>query len=578
MLHHVYFYDTMGRFFNFWMLPMLKKIALCFFVLASPSLFAANEVELYQAPINRLNQFSLTQDSSKSIRTVNTSPKNNSLQQMNQTQEDNTIITRYQQMYKGIPVIGAQIMITKSGKQAGLTTDNAEVNGHLMEDVQIDIKPVISNLQAMEIAKKSYFSVNPKAETQQETTELQIRPNQDDELTLVYLVSFKSIQKYDKPVWPFFVIDAKTGTLINQWNNIKTYLDSGPGGNEKVHEYWYGKDGLPALDVTQMGSQCVMDNSKVKLVNLASKWDWDNKINTPFQYTCNKNVEENINGAFSPSNDAYFFGHTIVNMYQDWYGLNALQQVDGRPMKLVMRVHFGTHYDNAFWDGQAMSFGDGEDFYPLVSLDVAGHEVTHGFTEQHSGLEYHDQSGALNESMSDMAGQASRAYLLEQNPLLYSKAYLQPDEITWGIGETIIRDAFGKALRFMDYPSSDGSSADCLDKSLAQSNGAYCAISYDELVAFAESNIDNPQDRQNYIVHTASGVFNKAFYLLSRDLGIKKAYHLMVIANMKYWTPATDFKSGACGVLYAGRDLSVDSALIHSAFGQVGIDTSSCVV
>ncbi|KTD34509.1 hemagglutinin/protease, zinc metalloprotease [Legionella moravica] len=557
---------------------MLKKIALCVTFLSSSSLIAATEVDLYQAPLNRLNQFPLTQDASKTTRTLNSSPKNNSLQQMNQTKEDNEIITRYQQMYKGIPVIGAQIMITKTGKQVGISKDNAEVNGHLLEDIQIDIKPTISSQQALELAKKSYFNVNPQADTQQEKTELQIRPGENDELTLVYLVSFKSIQKDGKPSWPFFVIDAKTGAFVSQWNNIKTYLDSGPGGNEKVHEYWYGKDGLPGLEVTQMGNQCVMDNAKVKLVNLYSEWDWDNMINSPFQYTCNNNVEENINGAFSPSNDAYFFGHTIVNMYQDWYGLNALQQPDGRPMKLVMRVHFGTQFDNAFWDGQAMSFGDGEDFYPLVSLDVAGHEVTHGFTEQHSGLEYHDQSGALNESMSDMAGQASRAYLLEQNPLMYNKAYLQPNEITWGIGETVVREAFGKALRFMDYPSSDGSSADCLDKNLAQSKGAYCAISYDELIAFAESNFSDPQYRQNYIVHTASGVFNKAFYLLSKDLGIKKAYHLMVIANMKYWTPATDFISGACGVVYAGRELSVDSGVIQSAFGQVGIDTSNCAV
>jgi vibriolysin len=294
------------------------------------------------------------------------------------------------------------------------------------------------------------------------------------------------------------------------------------------------------------------------------------------QYICNNNLEENVNGGFSPSNDAYYFGHVIVNMYQDWYGLNALQQVNGTPMKLVMRVHFGQYYDNAFWDGQTMSFGDGRDFYPLVSLDVAGHEVTHGFTEQHSGLEYHDQSGALNESMSDMAGQASRAYLLETSPQLYNKAYLQLNEVTWGIGETIIREAFGKALRFMDFPSSDGSSADCLDKNLAQKNGSYCAISYSELIAYAEANIADPQERQNYIVHTASGIFNKAFYLLSKNMGIKEAYHIMLIANTKYWTPTTDFTEGACGVIAAAKDLNKDIPVIKSAFFQVGVDTSQC--
>jgi vibriolysin len=557
---------------------MLKKIAILSLVLISSDLFAANDVDLYQAPLNSINNFPLTQVPSRPIRALSPTLKSNSLQQMNQTQEDNTIITRYQQLYKGIPVVGSQIMITKGKKQAIISNGNAEVNGHLIDDIQINITPSISAGEAMELAKTTYLLVNPQAAIQKEKTELQIRPNQNDELKLVYLISFKSTNTEGKPAWPFIVIDAQTGTVIQQWNNIKTYLDSGPGGNEKVHEYWYGKDGLPALDVMQKGNQCVMDNSKVKLVNLAFKWDWGNLISAPFQYTCNKNIEENVNGGFSPSNDAYYFGHTIVNMYQDWYGLNALQQADGSPMKLIMRVHFGQSYDNAFWDGEAMSFGDGEDFYPLVSLDVAGHEVTHGFTEQHSGLEYHDQSGALNESLSDMAGQASRAYLLEQNPQLYGKAYLQSNEVTWGIGETIVRDSFGKALRFMDYPSSDGSSADCLDKNLAQSNGTYCAISYDELIAYAEANIANPQDRQSYIVHTASGVFNKAFYLLSRDLGIKRAFHIMLTANTKYWTPTTDFISGACGVLYAGKDLNADTGLIKTAFGQVGVDTSGCAI
>ncbi len=569
---------------------MLKKSLFLSLVFRSPAIFATQSVDLYQAPVSSLKQFQLNetpkkeQASPKQVRSLaataarGETTTTNSLQQVNQTQNASKTIVRYQQLYKGIPVVGSQIMITKSINQGINSQKDTLVNGHLLDDIQIDINPTIKTQQAVELAKKAYFSANPQAEIQQETSELQIRPNQHEQLKLVYLVSFKTVQGDNKPVWPFFVIDAQTGTVVQQWNNIKTYLDHGPGGNEKVHQYWYGKDGLPALDVTQNGSLCIMDNSKVKLVNVGSAWDWSNLKLTPHQYPCNNNVAENTNGAFSPANDAYYFGHIIVDMYRDWYGLNALQQPNGSPMKLVMRVHFGQNYDNAFWDGESMSFGDGQDFYPLVSLDVAGHEVTHGFTEQHSGLEYHDQPGALNESMSDMAGQASRAYLLEKTPLLYSKAYLQPDAITWGIGETIVRDSFGKALRFMDYPSSDGSSADCLDKQLAQNHGAYCAISYGDIVAYAKANIASPQDQQSFIVHTASGVFNKAFYLLSQNIGIKTAYRVMIIANTKYWTPSTDFKAGACGVLYAAKDLAVDLGLVKNIFGQVGVETNQCSI
>ncbi|HHF0523870.1 TPA: M4 family metallopeptidase [Legionella anisa] len=547
---------------------MLKKLLNVTLVLVTCNAFAVTELDLYQAPLSSLNQFSLKQPKISARAAAPTAEKN-ALQQVNQAQEHSKTLMRYQQMYRGIPVVGAQIMITK---------EDAQVNGHLLNDIQLNTKPLLTSKEAVDLAKKSWFSFNSQMPAYEELSELQIRADQNNELKLVYQVSFKTTQNDNKPAWPFFIVDAQSGEITKQWNNIKNFMDSGPGGNEKVHEYWYGRDGLPFLEVAQNGSQCIMDIAKVKLVNLGAAWDWNDLLSTPFQYPCSKNIEENINGAFSPSNDAYYFGQTIVDMYKEWYGVNALQNTNGTPMQLVMRVHFGQHYDNAFWDGQFMSFGDGEDFYPLVSLDVAGHEVTHGFTEQHSGLEYHDQSGALNESLSDMAGQASRAYLLEKFPQLYNKLYLEPNTVTWGIGETIVRDSFGKALRFMDFPSSDGSSADCFDKNLAQSHGAYCAISYPELVAYAKSHISNPQERQSFIVHTASGVFNKAFYLLAKNIGIKQAYQMMIIANSKYWTPTTNFIQGACGVLYAAKDMSVDQKMVQSVFGQVGVKTTSCKV
>lgn len=546
---------------------MYKKLILLSVVLLSQPILAATEIDLHQAPLSSLDKYTTLNQKSKAFKAIAASPSStpNTLLQKNQTQSENQTITRYQQMYKGIPVVGAEVMVS-----------NTQVNGQLINDIQINIQPAISAQKALELAKSSYFRELSQVVIEKEVSELQIRSQDKTALQLVYLVSFKSVGKTGKPVWPFFIIDAQSGVITKQWNNIKNYLDSGPGGNEKVKEYWYGLDGLPGLDVSKTGQVCTMDTPAVKLVKVNSIWDWDGKITTPFTYACGNNTEEYTNGAYSPSNDAYYFGHTIVAMYRDWYGINALQTREGKPMKLVMRVHFGEQYDNAFWDGEAMSFGDGQDFYPLVSLDVAGHEVTHGFTEQHADLEYHDEPGALNESVSDMAGQASRAYLLETNPALYNKTNLEPNTITWGIGETIMRDAYGKALRFMDLPSSDGSSADCLDRNLARSHGAYCAIDYNELKAYAKANISDPDDRQSYIVHTASGVFNKAFYLLAKQIGIKTAYHAMIVANTRYWTPTTDFKKGACGVLYAAKDLSIDINEVKSAFNQVGVDTTQC--
>ncbi len=563
---------------------MLKKILGITLACFAADAFATETVNLYHAPLSNLKHFPFKQGVKKMAArstSSNATPDSTNasvLQEVNQTKEDSQIITRYQQLYHGIPVIGAQVMISAGTNSKSVTNSNAQVNGHLLDNIQLNTQPTLSKQQALDIAKKSWLTFNPQTPTQAEQVELQIRAESDTELKLVYQVSFKSMETNNKPAWPFFLVDAQTGELLKQWNNVKNFADVGPGGNEKVHEYWYGKEGLPALEVKKTGTVCTMESPMVKLVNLNSAWDWSGRISTPFSYQCNNNQEERINGAFSPRNDAYYFGHTIVNMYRDWYGVNALQKPDGSPSQLVMRVHFGSHYDNAFWDGQYMSFGDGAQMYPLVSLDVAGHEVTHGFTEQHSNLEYYDQSGALNESLSDMGGQAARAYLLETAPQLYNKVYLEANVITWGIGETIMRDEFGKALRFMDYPSSDGSSADCMDKNLAQSNGAYCAISYEDVVNYAQANIPGPQNQQSFIVHTASGIFNKAFYLMAKNIGIKKAYHMMVIANSKYWTPTTNFEQGACGVLYGARDLAVDTDMVKTVFGQVGVPTTACAL
>src|SRR3546814_7778679 len=97
------------------------------------------------------------------------------------------------------------------------------------------------------------------------------------------------------------------------------------------------------------------------------------------------------------------------------------------------------------WDGTKMSFGDGAPtFYPLVSVDVAGHEVSHGYTEQHSNLTYSGQSGGMNEAFSDMGGEATEYFWKGSNDFL--------------VGPEIFKGA--GALRYMNNPPQAGSSID----------------------------------------------------------------------------------------------------------------------
>jgi Zn-dependent metalloprotease len=314
----------------------------------------------------------------------------------------------------------------------------------------------------------------------------------------------------------------------------------GPGGNEKTRIYYYGTGAdYDPFQVLKDGTTCILNDTNVKTVNL----NHSTSGSAAFVYTdesgdssC-KNTYKTINGGYSPINDAHYFGGVVYQMYSDW-GL-------GPPLdfQLTMRVHYSTNYENAFWDGSSMTFGDGfTTFYPLVSLDVSAHEVSHGFTEQNSGLIYSGQSGGINEAFSDIAGEAAEFYMRGSND--------------FKVGFDIFKSPTG-ALRYMCDPPQDGRS------------------------------IDHASDYYNGLdVHYSSGVFNKAFCLLAKSSGwdTQKAFQAFAFANMNKWTPSETFVSAARGVYDVAcggpnpptPSQQADAADVMLAFAAVGvtIDTS----
>jgi Zn-dependent metalloprotease len=170
--------------------------------------------------------------------------------------------------------------------------------------------------------------------------------------------------------------------------------------------------------------------------------------------------------------------------------------IDGLGLPLDATVHYGEDYDNAFWDGERMVFGDGdgEVFGRFTaSLSVIGHELAHGVTQYTAGLVYEGQSGALNESFSDVIGA-----LVEQHRLGQTAG-----EAGWLIGEGLFTDAVeGRALRSMIEPGS----------------------AYDDDVLGRDP---QPADMAGYIetdddnggVHLNSGIPNRAFALAARTVG-----------------------------------------------------------
>jgi Zn-dependent metalloprotease len=190
-------------------------------------------------------------------------------------------------------------------------------------------------------------------------------------------------------------------------------------------------------------------------------------------------------------NEAYDgLGHTF-DFYLEIYQRNS---IDGQGLPLNAIVHYGQDYDNAFWDGQEMVFGDGDKTIFnrfTISLDVIGHELTHGVTGSEVNLTYLGQSGALNESVSDVFGSLIKQYVLKQTA----------DKADWLIGEGLLTFK-GQALRSMKAPGTAYDN-DMLGKDPQPADMAH----------YVRTGQDNGG------VHINSGIPNRAFYLAATAIG-----------------------------------------------------------
>jgi len=502
----------------------LISVLFCFMTTSS---WAARKVELTKETkqnfIKKLNQGK--KFGSKDIAEVFGLRENENLNLVRSRVDFNRVTHyRYQQTYMDIPVWGMDTVVS-----IGPSNNVVRLHGTMALDIPGDVKGIPKTLDpegALKDMKGKHKNKDKKAKWnfENETYGTYIYIDEKEKAYLCYAVSFFADNENGNPSRMVYLINAKTGKILHSYDNLQFADGVGPGGNQKVGYYYYGTD-YPAFGVAQNGSTCTMNFGDVKTVDL----NHGTTGTTPYSYTCYENTHEQINGAYCPLNDAQFFGQVIYDMYQDWYSTPVL------PFQLMMRVHYSTNYENAFWDGSSMTFGDGyTTFYPLVCLDVSAHEVAHGFTENHSDLTYSGQSGGINESYSDMAGEGAKYYMRGSNDFM--------------VGYDIFKSPSG-ALRYMYDPPLDGMSIDHVDDYY--------------------SGMD---------VHYSSGIFNKAFYLIATSPGwtTQMAFDIFTKANMDYWTASTNFVQGAEGAQDAAADYGYSCTAVRDAFAQVGI-TLVCV-
>jgi len=496
-------------------------------VVLAPAAMAADTIELRDANdiLEKMQQAGEMRAMSREAALLNLlgGDADTSLELVRQrTDEQNQTHFRYRVMHRGVPVWGHQVVISENPQQRAMRMHGTMVTG-LAADVT-SVEPAFSAQEALEMMKQKHATkerVDGKFFYENETSELVLFLNEESKAVLSYAVSFFSdVEEGGHPTRPTFIIDAQSKEILMEIEGLTTDHAHGPGGNQKTGQYKYGVD-FPALDVkfSEAKNSSSMENANVKTVNL----NHSTSGSTIFSFTGKENTHKSINGAFSPLNDAHAFGGVVFNMYKDWYNTAPLT------FALTMRVHYSNSYENAFWNGSSMTFGDGRTrFYPLVSLDVSAHEVSHGFTEQNSGLIYSGQSGGINEAFSDIAGEAAEFYMSGKND--------------WLVGAQIFKST--GALRYFEDPTKDGRSIG------------------------SAKNYQNGMD-----VHYSSGVYNRAFFILAHKNGwnTRKAFDVFVKANRDYWTPSSNYVTGAKGVVDAARDLGYSTEDVVAAFRAVDV-------
>lgn len=255
----------------------------------------------------------------------------------------------------------------------------------------------------------------------------------------------------------------------------------------------------------------------------------------------------------SAVSEAYDYSGSTYNFFRDIFNRNS---IDTNGMRLDSTVHYGKAYNNAFWNGTQMVYGDGdgEIFQRFTKcLDVIGHELTHGVTQYEAALQYEGQAGALNESFSDVFGSLIKQYSLNKQTV---------DEADWLVGADLFTTKIdGKALRSLKEP---GTAYD--DPTIGKDPQP------DRMKDYVKTESDNGG------VHINSGIPNRAFYLTAMELGghaWERAGKIWYIALRDRLREDSDFQKAAnytfdvAGSLY-GRN-SQEQDAVQYAWGTVGI-------
>ena len=310
------------------------------FGLALALSLAATSLDAYSA-----QKLALSQLDRDEISEVLTFPANEGIKLIRAHKPSKNLqFERYQQTYHGIPIWGYHIIIKRDGKGKTLSLHGTKLLD-LSKDESLRYSAIQETLHPKDVLhqiEKDYVLNHRKLKDlkfSNEMTDKFIYINDAGIAKLVVRVSFFASSMIDNfAERPHYIIDAHTGQTLESFDALTHERASGPGGNEKTGKYFYGQD-FDALDVNvnAQGLHC-METTNVQTINL----EHSRSGGEVFCFDSDENTYKEVNGAYSPLNDAHYFGNVVFNMYNDVVGTAPLN------FQLKMRVHYGASYENAF--------------------------------------------------------------------------------------------------------------------------------------------------------------------------------------------------------------------------------------
>ncbi len=456
---------------------------------------------------------------------------------------DGTLHTRYERTYAGLPVLGGDLVVeTKAGK----TMDVIRATGATLKVSGLTpaVAKAAAEKQAVRRAKALGGTKSAADSVRKVIWAATGKP------VLAYETVVGGLQDDGTPNQLHVISDAATGKKLFEYQGIKNGI-----GNTQY-------SGQVTLTTTQSGSTYTLNDGargNHKTYNLNHGSSGTGTLYSQSSDTWGSGSNSN---AATAGADAHYGAALTWDFYKSTFGRTGIKN---NGVGAYSRVHYGNSYVNAFWDDSCfcMTYGDGSgNAKPLTSIDVAGHEMSHGVTSATANLTYSGESGGLNEATSDIMAAGVEFY-----------ANNSTDVGDYLVGEKIDINGNGTPLRYMDKPSKDGASKD----------NWYSGI----------GGVD---------VHYSSGPANHFFYLLSEGSGAKvvngvsynsptadnlpvtgigrdKALQIWYRALSTKWTSNTNYAGARTGTLAAAGELygtsSAEYKAVQDAWAGVGVGSRS---